>query len=168
MATHDPTTGNGLKIVDFRGADSPSRRAVDDPARDRMLASTLKSSGEGKHFLLAPGSDDKNAVQCWVAEGECAGLVEHEGVNLAQRLDGFGIPKKHTELRAASARDHDRDRCGQPQGAGACDNQHRDRIDERISQTRFGSEDPPGYKSEQRDQDDGRDKPSRNSIGQSL
>src|SRR2546430_7367114 len=35
----------------------------------------------------------------------CAGLVEHEGVNLAQRLDGFGIPKKHTELRAASARD---------------------------------------------------------------
>src|SRR5256884_1135112 len=91
-----------------------------------------------------------------------------EGVNLAQRLDGFGIPKKHTELRAASARDHDRDRCGQPQGAGACDNQHRDRIDERISQTRFGSEDPPGYKSEQRDQDDGRDKPSRNSSGQSL
>jgi hypothetical protein len=52
------------------------------------------------------------------AFGQGSGLVDDEGVDLAQILDRRGIAEQHAVRGAPTRRDHDGHGCGQTQGAG--------------------------------------------------
>ena len=60
-----------------------------------------------------------------------AGLVEHDGVDAAGRLEDLGTLDEDAELRAATGADEQRGRCREPERARAGDDQHRDRGAER-------------------------------------
>jgi len=62
--------------------------------------------------------------------GQCAGLVDHQRVDLFHALQRLGILDQDAGLRAASDADHDRHRRRQSQRAGASDDQDADGRDQ--------------------------------------
>ena len=75
-----------------------------------------------------------------LALGERAGLVDDERVDLAHDLDGLGVPEQHAHRGALARRDHDRHRRRQAERARASDDEHRDRVDERVRHARLGAD----------------------------
>ena len=97
-----------------------------------------------------------------------AGLVEHDGVDRAGRLEDLGALDQDAELRAPAGADHQRGRRGQPEGAWAGDDQHRDRGGERgrrVVGRRCGEPEAEGREGER---DDDRDEDRRDTVGQPL
>ncbi len=74
------------------------------------------------------------------AEGQGAGLVDHQRVDPLQPLQCLGVADEHALLCAPSDPHHDRHRRCEPQRAGAGDDQHRDGGDQREGEPRFGAE----------------------------
>jgi len=64
------------------------------------------------------------------ALGQRAGLVDDQGIDLAHGLDGRRVAEQHAMGGGLAGGDHDRHGCGQPQGARAGDDQHRDGVDQ--------------------------------------
>ncbi|MNJ42940.1 hypothetical protein D3C77_379240 [compost metagenome] len=58
-------------------------------------------------------------------------------------MQGFTLAKQHAELGRPARPDHDRGRRGQPHGAWAGDNQHRNGVDQGKGQRRVRTEDQP-------------------------
>ncbi len=55
----------------------------------------------------------------------------------------LGVLEEHAHGRALAGGDHDRHRRGQAQRARAGDDQHRDRVDERVGHARLGADQRP-------------------------
>ena len=103
------------------------------------------------------------------ALGQRACLVDHDGVDLLQRLQGGGVPDEDPLFRPPANADHDRHRRRQPQGTGTGDDQHSDRIHKRPGQRRLsGSGNGPHEKGHDRDQHDGRHEVTGHGIGHLL
>ena len=65
-------------------------------------------------------------------------------------LERLGVLDQHARLRAAPGADHDRHRRRQAERARTGDDQHGDRVDERVRQARLGAEQPPDDEGERR------------------
>ena len=76
------------------------------------------------------------AGQPRLALGDRAGLVEDDGVDRGHPLQRLGVADEDAGLGAAAGRDHDRDRRRQAERAGAGDDEHADRRDQRIGERR--------------------------------
>ena len=77
------------------------------------------------------------------AFGQRAGLVDDQRVDLLQPLQRLGVLDQHAGLGAAADADHDRHRRGEAERAGAGDDQHGDRGDQRVGEARLRAPDRP-------------------------
>ncbi len=104
-----------------------------------MFAPALQTGGEPQQAGFVVTGGRLHAHQFGFAFGQRAGLVDHQGIDLAQHLDRFGVLEQDAAGGAFAHRDHDRHGRRQAQRAGARDDQHRHRIDQRVRQARLRS-----------------------------
>ena len=123
-------------------------------------AATSRSSSSATPGAGVDGDDGH------LAAGDGAGLVEHDGVDPAGRLEHLRPLDQDAELGAAAGADHERSRRREPEGARAGDDQHGHGRGERRA-TEPPVQQPAGERGE-RQPDDGRDEPRRDAVGQPL
>ena len=133
-----------------------------------MFAALLQAGGQPQHdgFVLAWLGDDRH--QRRFALRQRARLVHHEGVHLAEDLDGFGVSEQHPDARALSGRHHDRHGRGEAERARARDDQDGDGRDERVRHSRLRADQRPGDEREHRGRDHGGHEVGRHRVGQAL
>ena len=96
-----------------------------------------------------------------------AGLVEHDGVDRAGRLEHLGSRDQDAELRAAAGADEQRGRCGKSERTRAGDDEHRHGGGERHRRRSAPSEQPPDQRHEGDHQHD-RHEDARDPVGEAL
>ena len=140
-------------------------RAADDRRGQRVLAARSRLAARRRNPFRSNRPPFGN--EPGLALGQRAGLVHDQGVHLAQNLDGLGIAEQHARASSLAGRHHDRHRRREAQGTGAGDDEHRDRVDERIGEAGAGPR-PPDDEGHDRHHDDDRDEPGGDPIGQPL
>ena len=133
-----------------------------------MLAASLEGRGEPQQVALGHALDGFDADEDRLALRQGPGLVHDDGVHAFERLEGLRVPDEDPGGRAAPGADHDRHGRGQPQGARARDDQHRDRVHERVREARLGSPPGPGGERREGDEDHGRDEPGGHAVDELL
>ena len=114
-----------VEVGDLRRRGLPRLRAGarnvggDRPA-DGVLAGRLQGAGEPDRV----GVVAVDGVHAHLAGGDGAGLVEHDGVDAPGRLEDGGVADHDAELRGPAGADEQRRRGGEPERAGAGDDQH--------------------------------------------
>jgi hypothetical protein len=108
-----------------------------------MLAGFLKSRRKRESLPFIPWGDRQHMVERGLTLRQRAGLVDDQGVDLAQRFDGRGVAEQNAKLRTAPAGDHDGDRRGEAERTGTRDDEHRHSVHEGIGQARLGAREPP-------------------------
>ena len=98
-------------------------RLAHEPEQRRLVDASLRR----------PTVDERG-----LALGQRAGLVDDDRVDLLQHFQRLGVAEQHAQLRAAAGADHDRHRRGEAERARARDDEHGDRVDERVRQARLG------------------------------
>jgi len=76
--------------------------------------------------------------------GQGAGLVERDDTDRRQALQGFTVAKQYAKLCRPPGADHDRRWRGQSHGAGASDDEHRNRRSDGKRQCWIGPDREPG------------------------
>ncbi len=133
-----------------------------------MLASPLHGSGPSQHgFFVVPIHRD-HCGQPGLPLSQRPRLVHDEHVGLLQELEGFGVPHQHARLGAASRADHDRHWGRQPQRTGTGNDEHGNGVHECMSEPGFGAAKPPRDRGDHGHDEDGRNEPRRDEIGQAL
>ena len=110
----------------------------------------LERSGEPEHVRLVVAGLRQDRDELGLADGQRAGLIDDERVDLREGLERLGVPDQHAGLGAAAGRGHDRDRRREAERAGTGDDQHRDRRDQRVGQRRRRPPDRPGDEGDHR------------------
>ena len=89
-----------------------------------MLAAALKGRGKAQEFFLLYPIGRYYVRHLRSTGGDGAGLVEHDGLDLAGGLHRDGGFEQYTVLCAHAVADHDRNGRRKAEGAGAADNEH--------------------------------------------
>ena len=144
-----------------------------DGGSKRMLAGALETGGEPQHFLgvawrLWRRAHSGRSHKLRLAFGERAGFVDDQGVDFFERLEGFGVSDQDAGAGAAAGADHDRHGSGESESAGAGDDEHRDRIHQRMRQAGLRTDQKPRGKSDGRDGHDRGHEPGGDAIGEAL
>ena len=137
-----------------------------DGLGDRVFGGVLEGAGEAQHVVGVDAVDGDDVDEGHAAGGDGAGLVEHDGVDPAGRFEDLGSLDEDAELRAAAGADEERGRCGQPEGAGAGDDQHGDAGGEGGGGRLAGAEPEP--EGAERQADDDGDEHGRDLVGEAL
>ncbi len=148
--------------------DAALLRAPDDGRGQGVLAAALEARGEAQQRRLIRTCGRGDRDQLGFALGQGAGLVHHEGVDLAHHLDGLGVLEQHPHVRAAPGRHHDGHGRRQPQGARAGDDEHRHGVDERKSHGGLGTDKGPDDEGDESDDHYRRYEVTGDEIGQLL
>ena len=135
---------------------------------ERMFAGAFEASRQADEFILTQGWSDHHGHDFRLPFREGARFVEHERVDLLKGFERFGILEENSGLGAASGADHDCHGRGKAEGARTGDDEHCDRIHDRVGVTRFGTPDCPCGKSERGDRNHGWDKPCSDLVGKTL
>ena len=101
-----------------------------------------------------------------LAAGEGAGLVEHDGAQLAGRFQGFGAAEDQAVLCPLAGGHHDRSGGGQAQGTRAGDHQHTHQKQHR--QHGIAADQEPDHEGGDGQGDHHRHEPAHHLIGQAL
>ena len=133
-----------------------------------MFAGAFEAGSESDQIALAQRWSDRHGHEFRLAFRQRARLVEDECVDLLHGLERFGILEEDPGLCAASGADHDGHGRGQAESAWAGNDEHGDRIHDRVGETRFGTPDGPGGKRERGDRNHGGDKPCSHLVGKTL
>ena len=162
-----------LPVNDLKSATSGS-------ARPRSVAAATMAAASGCSLarsrpaletragrLVEPSASD-HRDHARLAFGQRAGLVDDQRVDRLQPLQRFGILDQHAGHGAFADSDHDGHRCGETERARAGDDQHGDRRDQRISESRRRAPDHPGDEGDDRRGDDRGHEPGRDDIGKAL
>jgi hypothetical protein len=144
------------------------QRVPHDRLSERVLARLLEARREAQQFGLGHALDRQHGHDLRPAAGQRAGLVDHQRVDLLQRLERLGAAKQDACLRATAERDRHRHRRGQAQRAGTGDDQRADGDDQRVGGPWLRPEDGPGQCRQQRHAHDRRHEPRRDAVGQRL
>ena len=127
--------GDGGKIDRRAGAEPFGLRGPDNRAGDGMFGATLNRRDGAQHRAPLEPFGQMQVGQRRMPQRQRAGLVQRDDLGLAQHLQRLAPAKQHAHFRRAPGADHDRRGRGQPHRAGAGDNQHRHRIDQRQTQS---------------------------------
>ena len=128
---------------------------ADDGVGERMLRAALRGGDESEDLLLGErtlGADDVR--HAGLALGQGAGLVEHDGLDRAQPLERLGVAEQDPVLGALAGADHDRGGGREAEGAGAGDDQHGDRVEQREVERGLRPEREPDHEREGREGQD--------------
>lgn len=128
----------------------------------------LERSGEPEHVRLVVAGLRQDRDELGLADGQRAGLIDDERVDLREGLERLGVPDQHAGLGAAAGRGHDRDGRREAERAGTGDDQHRDRRDQRIGQHRRRPPDRPGGERQGGDPYHRRHEPAGDGVGELL
>ena len=112
----------GEAVDGGEGAD-PFAGAGRDGLGDGVLGGVLEGTGEAEDLVGVDAVDGDHVDECHAAGGDGAGLVEHDGVDLAGRFEDLGALDQDAELGAAAGPDEQRRRGGEAEGARAGDDQ---------------------------------------------
>ena len=82
--------------------------------------------------------------------GQSSGLVDDQGIHLAQVFDGGRIPEQYASGRGIASGHHDRHGRRQTQRARTGDDQHRHRVNQPECPARFGSKQAPKHEGGER------------------
>ena len=113
----------------------PLTRSSNQGAGERVFAVLIKARRAGQHIVLGEARQRNDIGQGRDAGGECAGFVDHQGVDPLQRFDCGGVAEQHPVLGGTAGRHHDRHRGGETEGAGAGNDQHRHRTHQAVHPT---------------------------------
>ena len=128
-----------------------------------MLGGVLERAGEPQRLVGVVGDDVDEAH---AAGGHGAGLVEHDRVDAAGRLEDLRALDEQAELGAAAGADEQRGRRGEPERARAGDDQHGDGGGERELGRLAGAE--PEAERRDGEGDDDRDEDAGDAVGEPL
>jgi hypothetical protein len=165
---HDAAPSRRAEVGRLRERHVPGLGRPQDRVGQRMFAAALQAGGQPQQRRLVQTADRLDRGHARPALGQRAGLVDHQGVDTSQPLERLGVTEQHAGVRAAANADHDRHRGRQPQGAGAGDDQHRDRRDQRISQPWLRSDHRPRRAGEHRHRDHRRREPAGDYVRHPL
>ena len=133
-----------------------------------MFAGLFNRGDEPKKIIFGKALSRIYHDQPGLALGERSGLVDHHRINLLEGFQCFGALDQYAVLRAFAGSNHDRHRRCQAQRAGTGDNKHSNSVDQREAQRRRRTPDRPSDKGNCGTANHGRDKPTRNAIGELL
>ncbi len=133
-----------------------------------MLAAALEARGDPQQGRFRDAFGCHHVDELRASFGERAGLVEDERIDAAQLLDRLGVAEQHARSRAAAHRDRDRDRRRESERARTRDDQHGDRIHERVRQARLGPDRGPHREGGPGGEHDRGHEPARHAIGEAL
>ena len=127
-----------------------------------MLAQLFHTGCQTQCFVI-PGRD-----QFRLAFRKRPRFVHHQRVHFLQAFQRLGIADEHTGCRAAARPHHDRHRRGQPQRARTRNDQHRNRIHQRVRQPGLRTDEGPHDERHDRGGNYRRHKHRRHAIRQPL
>ncbi len=133
-----------------------------------MLAATLDAGRQPQQFGLLDTVSGNDRHHFGFAFGECAGLVEHDGINALEPLQRLRVADQDPKMRAAADADHDRHRGGEPKRTGTGDDQHRHGCDQAEGEARLRPEYHPGRECHERRRNHRRHEPAGDLIGEPL
>ncbi len=142
--------------------------ALDDGGRQRMFAGAFQAGRELQHVVFLKAFRGEHGDQFRPALGERAGLVDDQGVDLLHDLQRLGVFDQHAQRCALAGADHDRHGRGQPQRAGAGDDEHGHGVDDGVRQPRLRSPGPPHHEGHGGDCHHDRDEPAGDDVGKPL
>ena len=136
-----------------------------DRARDRVLGAVLSAPTSAQRLVLVDAVGDDDALQRHPPLRQRAGLVEHDRVDAARRLEDLRALDEQPELGAAAGADEQRRRRREAERARAGDDQHGDGRGERDAG--LARADP---EAERRggDHEDDRHEDRRDAVGEPL
>jgi hypothetical protein len=133
-----------------------------------VLAGLLQSRGDSQHLGIRPPVKHHNRSQRRFPLGQCARLVNDEGVDLFEPFERLGVLHEDTGRSATPGSDHDRHRRRQSERAGTRDDEHSDRAHECSRELRRRSPDAPGDERDGRHRHDRGDEVRRDAVGKTL
>ena len=163
-----PLPEGASKSVDGEQIDLAFGGRRDDRRGERVFARPLDARGKPQQNILVEILHRHDGGDLGLAFGQRAGLVDDKRVDFLQALERLGVPDQNAGLRGAADADHDRHRRGEPERAGAGDDQHGHGGDQRVSQARLRPIDRPGRKRDQRNGDHRRHEPGGDPVGEPL
>ena len=168
IAADDALAGDGVEVGRVAQARAARLRLGDDGGGQRMLARPLQAGRQAQHRgLVEPG---------------CGAITVTRGLPSVRvpvlsttRVSTFSSRSSASAFLISTPAWAPRPTptmidigVAEPEGAGAGDDQHADRGDQRIGQARLGPEQQPGDEGDDGDDDDGRHEPGRDLVGQPL
>ena len=139
-----------------------------DRRGERMFARALQACNQLQELLFADAGLRKHGVQCRLAFGERAGLIDDQGTYLAEGFKRLCIPDQDARAGSATCADHDRHGRCEPECAGASDDQHRDRVDQGVGKARLRTQGVPDDESDDGCRDNRRNEEGRDAVRKTL
>ncbi len=99
--------------------------AADDRLGERVLGLAFDGGDQAQQLVLADAVGD-HVGDLRLALGQGAGLVHHHDLDAGGGFECHGVLEQHAAFRAETGTDHDRGRCGQPEGVRTSDDHHGD------------------------------------------
>ena len=158
--------GDRLEVRGRRDRQAARRRPAHHGIRERVLGELLDARREAQQIRFADGAEHHHVGQFGRAAGQGAGLVEDDGRHGVRALQRLGALDQDAVLRPQAGADHDRRRRGQPERAGAGDDEHGDEDLEREGEPEAREE--PEAEGEEGDRDDHRDEDGGDAVGERL
>ena len=124
---------------------SPLLGAAHDGRGQRVLASPLEARRPSKERLCVDPLGRLDGDELRLAFGEGPGLVDHQRIDRRITSMASASLKSTPEVGASPCRDHDRHRRCEAERARTGDDEDGDRIDQRMSQARLGSDHRPHH-----------------------
>ena len=96
----------------------------------RMIRSLFGGGCHAKKIIFAVAFDRADRLQNRASDGQGSGLVEHDGIEIGEALQGLSAFEEHANLSATTDCHSKRGGNGKTHRAGARDNENRDRAGE--------------------------------------
>jgi len=155
----DAAAGDGPEVLELAELQDAVLGSSHNRGGERVFTGALDRGRESQQLVFGHTDGRDHRGQPGLAFGERAGLVHHEGVDALQHLEGLGVLDQNACPRAATGADHDRHRRCESQRARTGDDQHGDRIHQRVRQLRLRTRNRP---------DDERDDRHRHDAGHEV
>ena len=163
-----PRPGERLETVAAPEPQPACQRIAHDRLAERMLARLLQAGGDAQQFRLRHAFHGITATTSGRPRVSVPVLSKTIVSTCSSVSSARALRNSTPGLRATAHGDGHRHRRGQPQRAGAGDDQRADGHDQRVRQPRLGTDQRPDDRREQGDADHRRHEPCRNPVRQRL
>src|SRR5690625_4838011 len=133
-----------------------------------MLGAAFGCFHQQQHYVTIEAGMQHEVGETRFTVRQGAGLVQCDGMDLLQLLQGGSVPEKYARVSGLAGSDHDAGRRRQAHGAGTGDDQHRYRVDKGEGQRRLRTAQEPDQEGDQRDPHHDRHEYADDAISQRL